>query len=223
MFGGVALIIILAIAFGLAIVVALVVMYFVSRPTIDATEQVPAPINQINNVPQIHHSFSPEQLSHIQNLVAQDQKIEAIKQVREWSGLGLAEAKAIVDAFGNMNLPLSNPNFSTQTQSSYALTAEQTQQLLGLVAQGHKIEAIKHVREWLGFDLAAAKQFVDTLEQGAQVSQTSTTSNATLSAEHILQIRELIKQGHKIEAIKRVRELTGIGLREAKSFVDSLG
>jgi ribosomal protein L7/L12 len=219
MFGGIALTGILIVAFVVVVIIAIIAMRFVATPTIDATGQIPTSVRAQATLNQ--HAFSPEQLSQIHSLVAQGQKIVAIKQVREWTGLGLAEAKSLVDALGDLNL--SSNNHTQVTQSSYALTAEQMQQLLGLVAQGNKIEAIKHVREWLGFDLAAAKQFVDTLEKGAQVSQSTTTNNAVLSAEHILQIRDLIKQGNKIAAIKLVRDLTGLGLAEAKQLVDGLG
>src|SRR5262245_61459074 len=36
------------------------------------------------------------------------------------------------------------------------------------------------------------------------------------------ELRELLARGQKIEAIKRVRESTGISLKEAKDYVDSL-
>ena len=36
------------------------------------------------------------------------------------------------------------------------------------------------------------------------------------------EVRRLLAAGNKIQAIKRVRELTGIGLKEAKDYVDSL-
>ena len=36
------------------------------------------------------------------------------------------------------------------------------------------------------------------------------------------EIRLLISRGWTVEAIKRVRELTGLGLKEAKDVVDSL-
>jgi len=34
---------------------------------------------------------------------------------------------------------------------------------------------------------------------------------------------ELARRGDKIEAIKRYREITGVGLREAKDAIDALG
>lgn len=36
------------------------------------------------------------------------------------------------------------------------------------------------------------------------------------------EIRRLLAHGNKIQAIKRVRELTGLGLKEAKDYVDAL-
>ena len=38
----------------------------------------------------------------------------------------------------------------------------------------------------------------------------------------VLKARELLASGHKIEAIKNVREATGLGLAEAKALVDEL-
>ncbi|MBC8043781.1 MAG: ribosomal protein L7/L12 [Rhizobacter sp.] len=36
------------------------------------------------------------------------------------------------------------------------------------------------------------------------------------------EIEQLIRQGNQIEAIKRYRDLTGAGLKEAKDAVDAL-
>src|SRR5262245_34604280 len=36
------------------------------------------------------------------------------------------------------------------------------------------------------------------------------------------ELREMVARGQKIEAIKRVRELTGLGLKEAKDYVELL-
>ncbi len=35
-------------------------------------------------------------------------------------------------------------------------------------------------------------------------------------------IRNLVAEGKKIEAIKRYREITGVGLKEAKDYIDSI-
>ena len=38
----------------------------------------------------------------------------------------------------------------------------------------------------------------------------------------LYEVRALTAQGKKIEAIKRTREATGLGLKEAKDYVDGL-
>ncbi|MBS1253129.1 MAG: 50S ribosomal protein L7/L12 [Anaerolineales bacterium] len=43
-----------------------------------------------------------------------------------------------------------------------------------------------------------------------------------LPADAEREIRELLWDGRKVEAVKRVRQLTGAGLREAKDYVDGL-
>jgi len=35
-------------------------------------------------------------------------------------------------------------------------------------------------------------------------------------------IRDLVTEGKKIQAIKRYREITGVGLKEAKDYIDSI-
>ena len=61
---------------------------------------------------------------------------------------------------------------------------------------------------------------------GTHVSATSAPgmsgSNLALSPAALSDVRALIRKGHKIEAIKRVREETRMGLKEAKDFVESL-
>lgn len=44
---------------------------------------------------------------------------------------------------------------------------------------------------------------------------------AGMTSEQIDEIRALIRSGRKLEAIKRVRELTGLGLKESKDLVDA--
>lgn len=38
----------------------------------------------------------------------------------------------------------------------------------------------------------------------------------------LFEVQALVSQGKKIEAIKRTREATGLGLKEAKDYVDGL-
>ncbi|MBA3531609.1 MAG: ribosomal protein L7/L12 [Ardenticatenales bacterium] len=78
----------------------------------------------------------------IQRLVAQDKKLEAIKRVREITGMGLKESKDYVEAL----MPLD-------------------EEVRALLARGKKIEAVKRVREETGMGLKEAKDYVEALEK----------------------------------------------------------
>jgi ribosomal protein L7/L12 len=45
---------------------------------------------------------------------------------------------------------------------------------------------------------------------------------SAVPSQDLSDIRALLERGNKIEAIKRVRELTGVGLKEAKDYLDGL-
>jgi len=89
-----------------------------------------------------------------------------------------------------------------------------------LLEQNRKIEAIKIYREQTGVGLAEAKQAVESIELGQPLP--GHPQPGTLDAVTQEQIRTLIKHGQKIEAIKLYREVTGVGLKEAKDRVEAL-
>jgi ribosomal protein L7/L12 len=90
-------------------------------------------------------------------------------------------------------------------------------QVRALLAQGHKVEAIKQVRKETGWGLREAKDYVDALAYAALPALGAADEAAMEQA-----ARALIQQGRPIEAIRRVRELTNWGLRESKDYVDGL-
>jgi len=90
-------------------------------------------------------------------------------------------------------------------------------QVRALLAQGRRVEAIKRVRKTTGWGLKESKDYVDALDKAALP-----TSSAADETEVEREARALIRQGRPIEAIKRVWELTGWGLRESKDYVDAL-
>lgn len=85
------------------------------------------------------------------------------------------------------------------------------------LSQGHEIEAIRLLREHTGLSLADAKAAVE--QEGVMVSlgTTSTGPEGQLPP-HVL---AALAQGEKFEAIKLLREATGLGLNEAKSAVEA--
>ncbi|HEY0603160.1 MAG TPA: ribosomal protein L7/L12 [Herpetosiphonaceae bacterium] len=96
------------------------------------------------------------------------------------------------------------------------------------LAQGNKIQAIKRVRELTGLGLKESKDYVDQLPIGAPLEYGAAEPVAAESLRFVpdpafeQEIRQLLTQRQKIEAIKRVRELTGMGLKESKDYVDAL-
>lgn len=96
------------------------------------------------------------------------------------------------------------------------------------LSEGKKINAIKYVVENKKVRLIEAKDFVEEIEKtfpsmpgyGAQTNQLK--PDILRDKETMKQVIELLKKGNKIEAIKIVNTRTGIGLLEAKEFVESI-
>lgn len=88
--------------------------------------------------------------------------------------------------------------------------------------RGHKIEAIKIVREQLGVDLKQAKEIVEASpgdgSPGSQRPHGRQHQEGLPSA-----VADALARGHKIEAIRIVRKTLGIGLKEAKEYVEQHG
>jgi ribosomal protein L7/L12 len=85
-------------------------------------------------------------------LLAEGKKIEAIKVYRERTGAGLAEAKDAVEALeAGQKLP------------SQAIDGGFENELVALLEQGQKIEAIRVYREKTGAGLKEAKDAVEAL------------------------------------------------------------
>ena len=99
--------------------------------------------------------------------------------------------------------------------------------ILDLIANGRKIEAIKEVRALYGIGLKEAKDLVETVARGETVSlsgfpvpQPETPAPAVEADELAARVFALVQDDQKIQAIKEVRDATGVDLREAKQIVD---
>ena len=104
-------------------------------------------------------------------------KIEAIRLVRERTRLGLADAKALVEALASgdtsVDLTLARETLSSR-QGELApsvdlaletLAPDLAAQLVLELAAGRKIEAIKLLRERTGLGLKEARDAIDALER----------------------------------------------------------
>lgn len=171
-------------------------------------------------------------------LLREGRKIMAVKRYRELTGVGLAEAKAVIDdleqqlgagvelARQSIPLPESTP---PATPNMDALAA----QVVSLVRGGNKIEAIRVYREAMNVGLREAKEAVETIEgqlrqdRPAPVPAPPPAPPAAQRAGRpvpawMAPVVDQLQRGNKIGAIKAYREATGVGLAEAKATVEAL-
>ncbi|WP_166378455.1 ribosomal protein L7/L12 [Catellatospora methionotrophica] len=100
------------------------------------------------------------------------------------------------------------------------------QQVRSLMAQRKKVPAVKLWREATGVSLAEAVRAVDLIAAGGLPSPPAAglppTAQRLAGPDLMANASALKHQGRAIEAIKLVRQHTGLGLREAKNIVDGL-
>jgi ribosomal protein L7/L12 len=145
--------------------------------------------------------------AQVRSLTEAGRKIEAIKLFRERTGAGLKEAKDAVEAIERGQAP---------PASSWGDRAFEDE-VATLLERGQKIEAIKRYRERTGVGLKEAKDAVEAIQRGESVPS-GPQSDRGLEDEVV----SLLEQGQKIEAIKRYRERTGVGLKDAKDAVERM-
>jgi len=104
-------------------------------------------------------SFSPESLpADVKDALQRGNTIEAIKLLRASSGLGLKEAKDVIDAHHQGRpIPLQSQAFPERLPAAVALALQ----------QGNKIEAVRLLREQTGMGLKEAKDAVEASQQGS--------------------------------------------------------
>lgn len=95
-------------------------------------------------------------------------------------------------------------------------------ELRRLLAANQKIAAIKRVRELTGMGLQEAKAFIEALEGVASHATSTGAASPLQSTDLAAEARRVLQQEGKLTAIKRVRTLSGMGLKEAKEFVERL-
>ncbi len=94
-----------------------------------------------------------------------------------------------------------------------------------LAQNGNLIEAIRRYREIYGVGLKEAKDAVDALSAG-KVIEVHRVFSGPLNAEEtsrvLDEVKELLRSGDKIAAIKRFREVNDVSFTQAKDVVDQL-
>jgi large subunit ribosomal protein L7/L12 len=94
-----------------------------------------------------------------------------------------------------------------------------------LLAQGGKLEAIKLVCERNRVPLSEAREVVERIGKEAAIVAPAPGLVETIQRAQQMseEVRRLAARGQKVEAIKLLREKSGLGLKEAKDLVDRLG
>ena len=138
--------------------------------------------------------------------------------------------------------------WSTRRRRSYVdptqvtIDASLAGKVSGLYQQGKKVEAVKLLREQTGLSLADAVTIVEKIAKRSKSGSTSgrktevkkaavnepapgadvSPSTAPVDLDTELEVRSLVADGDKVEAIKLVRARTGWNLSRAKDYVDGL-
>jgi len=163
--------------------------------------------------------------SQLGTLISCGRKIDALKLVRAGTGLGLKQSKDVVDkmAAGASLAEATN----IDTPSAQTLPQELKSRVLTLISVDRKIEALKLIREATGLGLKESKDIVDSLSTAASLGGSFPTAAslgipAALSDAALAEIDMHILAGEQIEALKKVREITHLGLKESKDLTDKL-
>lgn len=167
----------------------------------------------------------------LRQLISAKRRLDAVKHVREMTGAGLKEAKDYVDwlSYQMRGDGIAANPVTTLTPQEKLDAAAHDFEVLDALTNGQKINAIKRVRQLTGLGLREAKDFVDALERGDIVVRDGPVVRPPQPSDTVApgdvfydpEIQEHLVQGRKIDAIKRVRELTHLGLKEAKDLVES--
>ena len=145
----------------------------------------------------------------VQQAMKNGRKIEAIKQYRELTGSGLKESKQVIDYV------MAGGEIGKKKRAAPNLDAAAG--VRDLLNEGRRDEAVDLYARFAGVDSYTARDAVDEIERELRLEDDSGFSPADES-----ELRDLLQQGKKIEAIQRYRELTGAGLKEAKDAVEAL-
>ena len=155
-------------------------------------------------------NLTSEQLKELRRLIANGDKLEAIKQFRNIADVGLAEAKAAIDAIE------AGAHHAGAHEAPPRNLKQAEQAALAAIRQGNLIEAIKRYRQQTKVGLKEAKEAVDAL---AVMHRTDGRVNAKLAA----QVIAMVKAGERERAITQLMSQAGFDDAEARAFIKTIG
>jgi ribosomal protein L7/L12 len=95
-------------------------------------------------------------------------------------------------------------------------------EVIAAIRSGNTVAATKLLRESSGLGLKKAKDAVDAYARGVPLHGVSVIDIPNLSAGKLpAEVLDALQQRRKIEAIRLLRERTGMGLKDAKEAVES--
>lgn len=93
-------------------------------------------------------------------------------------------------------------------------------EILSVWNSGSKVLAIKLLRDQSGLGLAEAKQLLESADATGSPLAVNRASPASAELLTELSIHAAMASGNKLEAVKLLKEATGLGLAEAKERID---
>lgn len=183
-------------------VIVVVLVYFVTRQ-----EREEARLGIVREPLEVDWSALND--DRIQAALDKGKKIEAIKVYRELTGLGLKEAKDAIEYL------MANPDAALDKKKRAAYDTMDAG-IRDMIQDGRIDEAIEVYQKFAGVDeytaMDAIAEIEHDLRQGTGVEGVDMDDR----------VRRLVDEGKKIEAIKLYREMTGLGLKEAKDAVEGI-
>jgi ribosomal protein L7/L12 len=93
-------------------------------------------------------------------------------------------------------------------------------EVLDALAAGQKINAIKRYRGLTGVGLKEAKDAIEYLQMHPEAARKKKSSSGAAPVD--AGIREMLRRGQKLEAIRAYQEFTGVSLSDARDEVERI-
>ncbi len=160
--------------------------------------------------------------SVVRAMAARGEKIQAIKMVREMTGLGLKEAKDYVESLPDAPSMMTVARQLLGASGSAAPVAGTSMrtEALALVSRGQAIEAIKLVRERTGMGLKEAREYVDELAAG---QGGGSDPRRPLEDPRLQQsVAQLLAAGQNEQAMRLIQSVSGCSIEAARHYIDQI-
>ena len=150
-------------------------------------------------------------------------KIEAIKQLREQGGLGLKEAKDLLEASDEPDFVQHGATERTQAMQQLREQLEK----LGMKDATLLLDQLNRDGAPPGSSFSSIKTTTTTVNGKTTTSVHAEAIEALMSGANVVpaetraEVEDAMARGNKIEAIKLLRDATGLGLAQAKDHIDA--